>query len=74
MADIKNLERLSEIAEELPEYEKARRMLSENNAKIIIQSSLEPDMRMQLPKGVRYNVVASVNSQINLLKEEIKRL
>lgn len=71
MADIKNLDRLGQIAKELPKYEQARKMLSGDKAGIIIK---DDKGAMEVPTGIKYNILAALNANINILKEELKKL
>lgn len=77
MANIKNLNRIHEIAESLPKLEGARRLLSQTESAIrvaVIDQDKYDSVLVVLPKEVTYNVLNIVNLEINRQKEELKEL
>lgn len=80
MAKIQNLERLKEIAEELPKLEKGRSILSGDGCYMMVFGPREegvpvgdwPSVRM--PDCVRLGLLNVVNLEINHMKEELKDL
>lgn len=76
MANIKNLERIHEIAESLPKLEEARKLLSQEDSRVFVGETLNRLQGTQviLPKEVRLNILNVINLAINKLKEELKDL
>lgn len=78
MANIKNLDRIHEIAESLPKLEGARKLLSQTGKSVsvaVIDKQLTDGNKIIiLPRDVNYNVLNIVNLEINKLKEELKGL
>lgn len=69
--NIKNLDRASEINAQLPKLEKARKMLSEQETSIKVINGIR---EVELPPTIKYNLIGSINLEINKLKEEVKEL
>lgn len=67
----KNLTRAGEIAEQLPVLTEARSLLSEEDATIQVVASKKT---IQLPTTVRWNILQSINVEINKLDKEIETL
>lgn len=67
----KNLTRAGEIAEQLPVLTEARCLLSEEDATIQVVASKKT---IQLPTTVRWNILQSINVEINKLDKEIETL
>ena len=74
MANIKNLSRLGQIAEELPRLEQARTVLSGEGAEILVKRYGDETSRIALPPDMRLHVVNALNLKINALKEELQKL
>ena len=78
MANIKNLDRIHEIAESLPKLESARKLFSQTGKSVsvaVIDEQLTGGNKIIiLPRDVNYNVLNIVNLEINKLKEELKGL
>ena len=73
MANIKNLDRIAEIARDLPRLEEARKMLAENDTQVEVYQDTTDGMVI-LPSQIKYNVINAINVEINKQKEELKRL
>lgn len=73
MANIKNLDRIAEIARDLPRLEEARKMLAENDTQVEVYQE-KTDGMVILPSKIKYNVINAINVEINKQKEELKRL
>lgn len=73
MASIKNLNRIAEIARDLPKLEEARKMLSESDTQVEVFQK-KTDNMVILPSQLKYNVINAINVEINKLKEELKGL
>ena len=73
MANIKNLDRIAEIARDLPRLEEARKMLAENDTQVEVYQE-NTDGMVILPSQIKYNVINAINVEINKQKEELKRL
>lgn len=73
MANIKNLDRIAEIARDLPRLEEARKMLAENDTQVEVYQE-KTDSMVILPSQIKYNVINAINVEINKQKEELKRL
>lgn len=73
MANIKNLDRIAEIARDLPRLEEARKMLAENDTQVEVYQE-KTDGMVILPIQIKYNVINAINVEINKQKEELKRL
>ena len=73
MANIKNLDRIAEIARDLPRLEEARKMLAENDTQVEVYQE-KTDVMVILPSQIKYNVINAINVEINKQKEELKRL
>lgn len=78
MANIKNLDRIHEIAESLPKLESARKLFSQTgksvSVAVIDEQLTDGNKIIILPRDVNYNVLNIVNLEINKLKEELKGL
>lgn len=76
--NIKNLERAKEISGQLPALEQARSLLSKSGTTIQVigapQLGSSHQESVKLPKSTSYNILAVLNSEINLLKEEVENL
>ena len=73
MANIKNLDRIAEIARDLPKLEEARKMLAENDTQIEVYQEKTESMVI-LPSQIKYNIINAINLEINKQKEELKGL
>ena len=73
MANIKNLDRIAEIARDLPRLEEARKMLAENDTQVEVYQE-KTDVMVILPSQIKYNVINAINVEINKQKEELKDL
>ena len=73
MANIKNLDRIAEIARDLPKLEEARKMLAENDTQIEVYQE-KTDSMVILPSQIKYNIINAINLEINKQKEELKGL
>lgn len=73
MANIKNLDRIAEIARDLPRLEEARKMLAENDTQVEVYQK-KTDGMVILPSQIKYNVINAINVEINKQKEELKGL
>lgn len=73
MANIKNLDRIAEIARDLPRLEEARKMLAENDTQVEVYQEKKDGMVI-LPSQIKYNVINAINVEINKQKEELKGL
>ncbi len=73
MANIKNLDRIAEIARDLPRLEEARKMLAENDTQVEVYQE-KTDGMVILPSQIKYNVINAINVEINKQKEELKGL
>ena len=73
MANIKNLDRIAEIARDLPRLEEARKMLAENDTQVEVYQE-NTDGMVILPSQIKYNVINAINVEINKQKEELKGL
>ena len=73
MANIKNLDRIAEIARDLPRLEEARKMLAENDTQVEVYQE-KTDVMVILPSHIKYNVINAINVEINKQKEELKGL
>lgn len=73
MANIKNLDRIAEIARDLPRLEEARKMLAENDTQVEVYQE-KTDVMVILPSQIKYNVINAINVEINKQKEELKGL
>lgn len=73
MASYKNLGRIAEIARDLPKLEEARKMLAENDTQIEVYQE-KTDSMVILPSQIKYNIINSINLEINKQKEELKGL
>ena len=73
MANIKNLDRIAEIARDLPRLEEARKMLAENDTQVEVYQE-KTDGMVILPSHIKYNVINAINVEINKQKEELKGL
>jgi len=71
MANIKNLERIAEIARDLPALEEARSMLSQAECEVMVT---DQSTNVTLPHSLKMNIINAVNVEINSLKEELKQL
>lgn len=71
MANIKNLERIAEIARDLPALEDARSMLSQAECEVMVT---DQSTNVTLPHSLKMNIINAVNVEINSLKEELKQL
>ena len=70
---IKNLERATEIYDELGKLEAARSILSGEFAFVVV--SKEGDgSAVVLPRSLRHNMLMMLNVQINKLREEVDGL
>lgn len=80
MAKIQNLERLREIAEELPKLETGRSILSGGGCDVMVFAPRTADVpvdkwpSVKLPDCVRLGMLNVVNLEINRMKEELKDL
>lgn len=82
MANIKNLQRIGQIASTLPKLEEARRILSAaacevhvvQPSKLLPSGEEEREIDINLPQELKYNVTNILNCEINKLKEELKDL
>lgn len=61
-----NLERAAQIAHDLPTLEAVRKELS-GDADVIIGDYI-------LPRCIRHNLIAAVNSEINRMRKEVEEL
>lgn len=68
---IQNLQRAKQIAEELPNLEHARKLLSKEEAYIIVSCNSDS---VKLPSGINLNVINILNLTINSLKDEVQTL
>lgn len=73
MASYKNLDRIAEIARDLPKLEEARKMLAENDTQIEVYQE-KTDSMVILPSQIKYNIINAINLEINKQKEELKGL
>lgn len=73
MASYKNLDRIAEIARDLPKLEEARKMLAENDTQIEVYQEKTESMVI-LPSQIKYNIINAINLEINKQKEELKGL
>lgn len=73
MANYKNLDRIAEIARDLPKLEEARKMLAENDTQIEVYQEKTESMVI-LPSQIKYNIINAINLEINKQKEELKEL
>lgn len=73
MANYKNLDRIAEIARDLPKLEEARKMLAENDTQIEVYQE-KTDSMVILPSQIKYNIINAINLEINKQKEELKGL
>lgn len=73
MANYKNLDRIAEIARDLPKLEEARKMLAENDTQIEVYQEKTESMVI-LPSQIKYNIINAINLEINKQKEELKGL
>lgn len=73
MANYKNLDRIAEIARDLPKLEEARKMLAENDTQIEVYQEKTENMVI-LPSQIKYNIINAINLEINKQKEELKGL
>ena len=73
MANIKNLDRIAEIARDLPRLEEARKMPAENDTQVEVYQE-NTDGMVILPSQIKYNVINAINVEINKQKEELKGL
>ena len=73
MANIKNLDRIAEIARDLPRLEEARKMLAENDTQVEVYQE-KTDVMVILPSQIKYNIINAINLEINKQKEELKGL
>jgi hypothetical protein len=73
MASYKNLDRIAEIARDLPKMEEARKMLAENDTQIEVYQE-KTDSMVILPSQLKYNIINAINLEINKQKEELKGL
>lgn len=73
MANYKNLDRIAEIARDLPKLEEARKMLAENDTQIEVYQEKTESMVI-LPSQIKYNIINAINLEINKQKEELKAL
>lgn len=73
MANYKNLDRIAEIARDLPKLEEARKMLAENDTQIEVYQE-KTDRMVILPSQIKYNIINAINLEINKQKEELKGL
>ena len=73
MANIKNLDRIAEIARDLPRLEEARKMLAENDTQVEVYQE-KTDSMVILPSQIKYNIINAINLEINKQKEELKGL
>lgn len=71
--NIKNLERASEICEELHKLEEARKILSEEVSFIVVRRKSDGGS-VVLPDSIKYTMVMQLNVEINKLKEEVTKL
>ena len=73
MANIKNLDRIAEIARDLPALEAARRMPSKAETEVTVVDK-EAVSIVTLPPTLNMNIVNAINVEINAPKEELKQL
>ena len=73
MANIKNLDRIAEIARDLARLEEERKMLAENDTQVEVYQE-KTDVMVILPSQIKYNVINAINVEINKQKEELKGL
>ena len=73
MANYKNLDRIAEIARDLPRLEEARKMLAENDTQVEVYQEKTESMVI-LPSQIKYNIINAINLEINKQKEELKGL
>ena len=82
MAKIKNLQRIGQIARDLPLLEEARGALSDAASEVHVclarnmsaDGTEGRDCDITLPQDIKYNVVNILNIEINRLKEELADL
>lgn len=67
-----NLNRAAEIANELPQLDKARKALASENSHMEVIDATGKGIRV--PDSVRLNVINILNCEYERLREEVKRL
>ncbi len=70
---IKNLERATEIYDELGKLEAARSILSGEVAFVVVRKESDGSA-VVLPRSIRHNMLMMLNVQINKLREEVDGL
>lgn len=70
---IKNLERATEIYDELGKLEAARSILSGEVAYVVVRKESDGSA-VVLPRSLRHNMLMMLNVQINKLREEVDGL
>jgi len=70
--NIKNLERASEICQDLHKLEEARKILSGEVAFVVVMTKTGEEV--SLPGSIKYTLLMQLNVEINKLKEEVVRL
>ena len=66
-----NLQRAVEIAAAMPALERARELLSDEGAVVLVRCGMKEAL---LPRCVNMNVAAVVNAEMNRMRKEVEEL